>query len=111
MATTRAGGAAPTAPEAHPRLVVGAGVGAHRGGVSHEPVDRMATRLFEQLGVFVDFAADDRAQPGHDVAAEPAAAHDNPKALTFNLGHPVTADIFRRNYEHCPLRLRQLFGA
>jgi hypothetical protein len=53
----------------------------------------MAPRLFEQLGVFVDLAADDRAQPGHDVAAEPAASDNDAKTLTLDFEHPVMGDV------------------
>ena len=59
------------------------GVRAHRRRVLHQPVDRAAPRLFEELGIFVDLPADDRAQPGHNVAAETAAAHDDAKALAY----------------------------
>src|SRR6516164_2195151 len=75
-------------------------VGAHHGGVLHQPVDRLAAGLFEQMGVFVDLAADQGAQPRHDVAAEPAAADDNAKTLTLDLDHPVTGDILGRNHQH-----------
>jgi hypothetical protein len=60
----------------------------------------MTPRFLEELGVFVDLAADDRAQPGHDVAAEPAAAHDDPEALALDLGDAVMRDVFGRDDEH-----------
>src|SRR5215472_5728348 len=47
-------------------------VGPHGGGVLDQPVDRLAAGLLEELGVFVDLAAHDGAEAGHDVAAEPA---------------------------------------
>ena len=60
----------------------------------------MTPGLLEQLGVFGDFAADDRAQPGHDVAAQPAAAHDDPKTLALDLGYPVMGDILGGDDQH-----------
>src|SRR5271170_3605666 len=65
-------------------------VGPHRRRVLDKAVDRMTPRLFKQLGVFADLAADDRAQPGHDVAAEPAAAHNDAKTLALDLDRKST---------------------
>src|SRR5262249_56794283 len=67
-------------------------IGAHRTRVLDETVDCMTPRLLEQLSVLVDFAADDRAQPRHDVAAQATATDHDPKALTFDVGDPVTGD-------------------
>src|SRR4051794_21131084 len=59
-------------------------VGAHHRCVLDHPVDRLAARVLEQARVFVDLAAADRAQAGHDVAADAAAADD--KAEDMALG-------------------------
>ncbi len=67
----------------------------------------MAPRLFEQLGVFVDLAADDRAQPGHDVAADPAAADDDAKALALDLDDPVVGDVLGGDDQHGALQMLQ----
>src|SRR6185437_637071 len=50
--------------------------------------------------VFVNFAADDGAQTRHDVAAEPAAAHDDPEALSKRLDGAVTGDGFGGDDDH-----------
>jgi class 3 adenylate cyclase len=80
------------------------GVGAHHGGVAYQAIDGVAARLFEQLGVFVDLAADDRAQSGHDVAAETAASDDNAKALPLGLDDPVAGDGLGGYDQHSCLR-------
>lgn len=71
----------------------------------------MAPCLLKQLCIFVDLAADDRAQPGHDVAADPATAYDNSKALPFDLAHPVTGDILRCYHQHYRLQLWSVIEA
>jgi hypothetical protein len=52
----------------------------------------------------VDLATDDRAQPGHDVAAEATAPDNDAKALALNLRHLVAGDIFGGNNQHDFLR-------
>ncbi len=61
---------------------------------------RSARVLFQRLRVFVDLAADDRAQPGHDVAAESPAADDHAEDLTQRGRHAVSGDILGRGDDH-----------
>jgi hypothetical protein len=49
-------------------------VGAHHRRILHQTVHCLAARVLEQMAVFVDLTAYNRAQPGRDVAAEPTAA-------------------------------------
>ena len=79
-------------------------IGAHHRGVFNQAIDRVTARLLEQQGIFVDLAADDRAQPGHDVATEAAAPDDDAKALTLDLGYLVAGDVFGGNNQHDVLR-------
>ena len=76
------------------------GVGAHRGCVLDKPVQGVAARLLEQLGIFVNFAADDGPQPGDQIAAQPSAAHDHPETLSERLNGAMSGDIFGRDDDH-----------
>src|SRR5207244_12720275 len=69
------------------------GVGAHRSGVLDHSVDRVPTRVFEQLSVFGDLTDAQRAQPGHDVYAEVAAADNKAENLAFHLQHTKYRDV------------------
>ena len=75
-------------------------VGPHHRGVLHHPVNCVAARLLQHLGVFADLAADDAAQAGHDVAAEAAAAHGDAEALAERLAHVVAGDRFGGGDKH-----------
>src|SRR5580698_837088 len=75
-------------------------VAAHGGCVLDEAVDGLAARLFEELGVFVDLAADQRAQACDDIAAQPAGADDDAKNLTQSLLHLIAGDPFGRGDDH-----------
>src|SRR6266550_812401 len=54
-------------------------VGAHQRGVLDEPVQRLAPRVLEQLGVLVDLTPGEGAQTRDEVAREAAAADDEPE--------------------------------
>jgi len=60
----------------------------------------VAARLLEELRVLADLTADERAEPGHDVAAEAAASYDDTEYLTLDLAHPVTRDVLGRDDQH-----------
>src|SRR6266436_2554025 len=75
-------------------------VGAHGGRVSYHSVDGLPAGLFQQLRIFMNLAAGDRAQPGHDIAADAAAAHDDSKTLSDGLLHAVPRNMFRRRNQH-----------
>ena len=55
-------------------------VPAHQRGVLDEPVERLAAGVLEERRVLLDLAAAERAEPGDEVAREPAAADDEPEA-------------------------------
>jgi hypothetical protein len=82
------------------RVKPGERVGAHHGRVLHQPVHGMPPRLFEQGGVFVNLAAHDRAEPCHDVAAEPSRAHDDAETLAKRLFHAITRYAFGCGNNH-----------
>src|SRR3954447_11726302 len=63
----------------------------------------MTPRLLAQLRIFMDLAADDRAQTGNDVAADPPAAHNDPEALSLDLDDPVMGYVLGRDDQHCSL--------
>src|SRR5579885_367594 len=75
-------------------------VGPHGRGVLDHAVDRLAPRFLQRAGVFVDLATDDRAQPGHEIAADAAAAHDHPEALSLDLSYPLPRDAFTGRDQH-----------
>src|SRR5438093_447413 len=75
-------------------------VGAHHGRIFGQTIDCLASRVLEQVGVFMNLAADNRAQPGHHVAAEPAAADDDAKALSLDLDYAVTRNILGSDDQH-----------
>ncbi len=54
----------------------------------------MAARFFQQLCVFGDFTAEQRAQTGHDIAGQATAAHDHTEDLPFDFLDLVADDIF-----------------
>src|SRR5580693_19176 len=64
------------------------GIRTHRGRVAHHAVDGLAPRLFEQLRVFVDLAAD------------PARAHHDAEDLAESPDGPVTGHILRCRHDH-----------
>src|SRR5205085_9873331 len=70
-------------------------------------VDRVATRLLQQLGVFLDLAATQGAQARHDVAAQAAAAHDQAEDLALRLDHLITGNVFSRSNDHRNLLTRR----
>src|SRR4029078_13546323 len=49
-------------------------------------VDGLAAGVREEVGVLVDLAPDEGAEARHEVAGEPAAAHDDPESLALGLG-------------------------
>src|SRR5215469_2900632 len=76
------------------------GVSTHRGGIAHKPIDGMPARLFEKLRVFLDFAADERAKPRHDIAAEPTRTHDHSETLAQCLFDTLARYALRGDNEH-----------
>src|ERR1700674_3583884 len=70
------------------------GVGTHDGRVAHHPIDRLPASLLQQLRIFVNLAAGDRAQSGHDVAADAAAPHHDSKALSDGFLHTMPRNMF-----------------
>jgi hypothetical protein len=60
----------------------------------------MAARFFQQLGVLRNLAAAERAQAGHDVAADAAAAHHHAEDLALGLPHAVAGDVFTGDDDH-----------
>ena len=62
------------------------GVRAEQRRVLDEPVEGLAAGVLEQARVLVDLAAAERAEAGHQVAAETAAADDEPE------DHPLALD-------------------
>ena len=68
-------------------------VGAEQRGVLDQPVERLAAGVLEQAGVFVDLAAAERAEAGHQVAAQPAAADDEAEDHPLALGDAVAGEI------------------
>src|SRR5690349_7567528 len=67
-------------------------VGAHEGCVLDQSVERLAAGVLEQLGVLMDLAAGERAQPGHDVAGEAPRPDDEPEGLALRLHGPMAGD-------------------
>jgi hypothetical protein len=60
----------------------------------------MAPGFLEHLGVLDDFATRERAQSRHDIASQPAAAHDNAEDLALGFPDPVTGNIFGCDDQH-----------
>src|SRR5579872_6032214 len=60
----------------------------------------MVPGLLKQLGILLDLATADRAEPGHDVAGQTAAAHYKAEDLTFDLDYLVTRDVFGCDNHH-----------
>jgi hypothetical protein len=48
----------------------------------------------------MNLAADDRAQAGYDIAAEPARAHDNAEHFAKRLSAALSWYVFRRGHKH-----------
>src|ERR1700761_2011057 len=70
------------------------GIGLHQARILDHPVDRVAPRFLEHLGVFHDLTAGEGAQAGHDVASETAAAHDDAEDLALGFPDSMPGDIF-----------------
>src|SRR5262249_34096789 len=75
-------------------------VGAHGRCVGDHSVDSVSAGLFEQLRVLGDLSARERAQPSHDVAAEPAAADNHPEDLALDLSDALAWHVLSRYYKH-----------
>src|SRR5471032_2505429 len=75
-------------------------VAAHLLRILHHAVERMAARLFQQCGVFQYLAAEDGAQPGHQVARQATAAHDDAEYLPLHFQHPIACDVFGSSDQH-----------
>jgi hypothetical protein len=60
----------------------------------------MAASFLEQGGVFLDLAAEERAQSRSQIASKSAAPHDDSEALTLDLANTVTGDVFSRDHKH-----------
>jgi hypothetical protein len=56
----------------------------------------------------MDLAADNLAQPCHDVAAKPMAAGHDAEALPFEFEHAVTRDILGSDDRHPSGPLQQI---
>src|SRR4029077_3736724 len=71
-------------------------VGLHEARILDHAIDCLAAGELEQLGVFLDLTAHDRAQAGENVAAEAAAADDDPEDLTLDFPHALSGNVFGR---------------
>ena len=68
--------------------------------VLDHPVDRLAAGVLEELGVLVDLAADERAQPGRQVAGQASAADDEAEHLALRLGDSMAGQVWGRRDDH-----------
>ena len=76
------------------------GIGGHRRRIRHHAVDRMTSRFLQQLRVLGDRAACQRPQTGHDVAAQPSAAHYHAEDLALDLAHVLSRHVLSCHHEH-----------
>ena len=60
----------------------------------------MTPGVFNQRGIFLDLATDQRAQACHDIAAQPAAAHHHAKDLPQAFHRAMPGNVFGSSDDH-----------
>src|SRR6266446_10132872 len=74
-------------------------IGAHGARVLDHAVNRVAACVLDEARVLDDLAAPDRPQAGHDVAAQAAAAHNDPEHLPQSLLYLVAGWALGGGYQ------------